>query len=147
MLEQPGVNRIRVSWHVGDSELKAVILDDGPGALDPEALAMYRIADRLSALNGTLAMDPVPEWGTTVTASLPLEPPDAPKSDPLRVLNPREVDVLDQLTLGRRNRQIAETLHISEHTVKFHVTNILVKLAVGSRGEAAALAKTVGRTS
>ncbi|MEH0554004.1 response regulator transcription factor [Streptomyces sp. B21-101] len=45
---------------------------------------------------------------------------------------------------GRRNRHIAEELHISENTVKFHVTNILDKLGVASRGEAAALAHTCG---
>jgi DNA-binding NarL/FixJ family response regulator len=52
--------------------------------------------------------------------------------------------VLKHLTRGRRNRQIAEDLHISEHTVKFHVENILDKLDVRSRGEAAAVARDAG---
>ena len=45
---------------------------------------------------------------------------------------------------GRRNRDIAAELHISESTVKFHVANILDELGVGSRGEAAALAHEWG---
>jgi DNA-binding NarL/FixJ family response regulator len=43
-----------------------------------------------------------------------------------------------RLALGHRNRTIVQEPHISESTVKFHVANILAKLSVGSRGEAAA---------
>jgi DNA-binding NarL/FixJ family response regulator len=59
----------------------------------------------------------------------------------------RELEVLGQLARGRRNRDIARELHISESTVKFHVANILEKLGVGSRGEAAALAHEWGATA
>ena len=45
---------------------------------------------------------------------------------------------------GRRNRQVSETLGISENTVKFHVANVLSKLGVSSRGEAAAIARDAG---
>ncbi|MCP2307690.1 helix-turn-helix transcriptional regulator [Kitasatospora paracochleata] len=55
-------------------------------------------------------------------------------------LTPRETDVLRLLALGRTNRQIAEELYISPKTASVHVSNILAKLAVGGRGEAAALA-------
>ncbi len=55
-------------------------------------------------------------------------------------LTPRERDVLHRLAQGRTNRQIAEELYISPKTASVHVSNILAKLSVGSRGEAAALA-------
>lgn len=55
-------------------------------------------------------------------------------------LTPRERDVLHRLALGRTNRQIAEELYISPKTASVHVSNILAKLSVGSRGEAAAMA-------
>ncbi|MFJ2782300.1 MULTISPECIES: AAA family ATPase [unclassified Kitasatospora] len=55
-------------------------------------------------------------------------------------LTPRERDVLRLLAQGRTNRQIAEVLYISPKTASVHVSNILGKLAVAGRGEAAALA-------
>jgi DNA-binding CsgD family transcriptional regulator len=59
-------------------------------------------------------------------------------------LTPREVGVLELLTLGRTNRQIAEALFISQNTAGVHVSNILGKLGVVGRGEAAALAYRLG---
>jgi DNA-binding NarL/FixJ family response regulator len=51
-------------------------------------------------------------------------------------LSSRECEVLDYLALGKRNRQIASELTISEYTVKRHVQNILGKLELRSRREA-----------
>ncbi|MDQ1533525.1 MAG: hypothetical protein QOF28_1286 [Actinomycetota bacterium] len=45
---------------------------------------------------------------------------------------------------GRTNRQIAEALFISEKTASVHVSNILAKLGVTNRSEAAAVAHRVG---
>jgi len=60
------------------------------------------------------------------------------------VLTRREVDVLHLLAMGESNRDIADTLFISIPTVKRHVTNILSKLGVSSRYEAASFARTRG---
>ena len=60
-------------------------------------------------------------------------------SDPYG-LSPRERDVLALLVEGRTNREIGTTLFISEKTASSHVTHILDKLGVASRGAAAALA-------
>ena len=51
-------------------------------------------------------------------------------------LTSREHDVLEQMAAGLSNRQIADVLGISEHTVKFHVSAILGKLGVTSRSAA-----------
>ncbi|MGH3022102.1 MAG: LuxR C-terminal-related transcriptional regulator [Gaiellaceae bacterium] len=62
----------------------------------------------------------------------------------LPTLTPRERDVVGLLAEGLTNRQIAERLVVSEHTVHRHVTNILRKLDVPSRTAAAAWAVRAG---
>ena len=59
-------------------------------------------------------------------------------------LTPREREVLALLAAGRSNPQIAEALFISRKTASVHVSNIISKLNVSSRGEAAALAHRLG---
>jgi DNA-binding NarL/FixJ family response regulator len=56
----------------------------------------------------------------------------------------REREVLSLLAEGLSNRQIAERLVVSEHTVHRHVTNILRKLGLPSRTAAAAYAVRAG---
>ena len=55
-------------------------------------------------------------------------------------LTRREREVLALVAQGRTNRQIADELFISENTAGVHVSNILGKLGVASRTEAAAVA-------
>lgn len=51
-------------------------------------------------------------------------------------LTPREVEVLEQLAQGLTNKQIARTLGISEHTVKYHISAVYAKLGAMNRAEA-----------
>lgn len=51
-------------------------------------------------------------------------------------LSPRELEVLKLMIMGKRNKEIAVHLDITEGTVKIHVSNILVKLGVADRTEA-----------
>lgn len=53
-------------------------------------------------------------------------------------LTPRESEVLGLLAAGASNKEIAGKLHLSEHTVKFHVSTILSKLGAATRAEAVA---------
>jgi DNA-binding NarL/FixJ family response regulator len=59
-------------------------------------------------------------------------------------LTERELEVLRLLAKGRQNKEIANELWISERTVKFHVSAILAKLAVGNRTEAVGKAAQLG---
>jgi DNA-binding NarL/FixJ family response regulator len=60
----------------------------------------------------------------------------------LAELTPRELDVLKLIATGANNREIAGQLYISEGTVKNHVTNLLNRLNLRDRTQAAILAKT-----
>ena len=68
-------------------------------------------------------------------------PHTASETGPLSRLTPREREVLDLLATGATNKTIAETLFISNKTVSVHVSNVLHKLGVENRGEAAAMAR------
>jgi DNA-binding NarL/FixJ family response regulator len=62
-------------------------------------------------------------------------------------LTERETEILRLIARGQSNKQIARSLHISEKTVKTHVSNILTKLGVQSRTQATLFAIRIGRTS
>jgi DNA-binding NarL/FixJ family response regulator len=98
-------------------------LGDGDTALS-HIDAAHSMFERLGASAPTAPSD-----GRTATHS-PAEPP----------LTARELDVLGQLAAGRTNREIAAALHISEHTVARHLSNIFAKLGVASRTAASAYA-------
>jgi DNA-binding NarL/FixJ family response regulator len=63
---------------------------------------------------------------------------------PLGGLSPRELEVLVLVAEGLTNRDIAQRLVLSEHTVNRHVANILRKLGLPSRAAAASLAGRYG---
>ncbi|MEA4906276.1 MAG: response regulator transcription factor [Chloroflexi bacterium] len=60
--------------------------------------------------------------------------------NPFSELTDRELDVLRLIAAGKNNREIAEALFISEKTVKTHITNILSKLNLSDRTQAAVYA-------
>lgn len=70
-----------------------------------------------------------------------------PEQDGLGTLTQREMDVLCELGHGSSNRQIAERLDIAENTVKVHVHNILEKLNLRNRRQAARFARFQGLVS
>ena len=65
-------------------------------------------------------------------------------ADPLAELTAREREVLELVAGGRRNQEIGRSWGLAERTVKHHMTNILAKLHVRSRVEAALLAHEAG---
>jgi two-component system response regulator DevR len=68
-----------------------------------------------------------------------------PDDDPLRDLSEQERKMLPLVAQGKTNREIAGALCLSEHTVKTYISNILRKLNLSRRAEAAAFIATHGR--
>ncbi len=67
------------------------------------------------------------------------------KENPFSMLTKREQEVLREIAKGRSNKEIAAELHITEQTVKTHVSNVLAKLEVDDRTQAALYAVKHGR--
>jgi len=68
-----------------------------------------------------------------------------PKAEALVLpLSPREREILSLLASGDSNKEIADRLNLAEGTVKNHVTNILTKLDVRDRTQAALRARQLG---
>jgi DNA-binding NarL/FixJ family response regulator len=72
------------------------------------------------------------------------QPPEATRAGSDLGLSERELEVLALVAQGRTNRQIAEELFITEKTAGHHVSNILAKLEVANRLEAASIAHRAG---
>ena len=69
----------------------------------------------------------------------------APKSDqPAPLLSEREREVLDLIAAGSTNREIAERLYLSPHTVKEHTSALYRKLGARNRAEAVQRAQRIG---
>ena len=91
-----------------------------------EVSAAIRAAHR-----GELSLDPAITRG--LTSSLRAESRDRPDAE----LTKRELEILRLLGAGKTNKEIAVELHISERTARTHVSNILGKLDLTSRTQAA----------
>lgn len=106
----------------------------------PEELiqAIRQVHRGESSLHPTIARKVLQEL------SRPPAPEQQPTSDPL---TEREVDVLRLVARGMGNQQIADQLIISEATVRTHVSNILSKLHLASRTQAALYALQKGLAS
>lgn len=112
----------------------------GKPASDPQRVR--RAADELSTLATTALADlwdlvfglpPAPEKDRTTL------PPSA-----LSTLTPRERDILALVAMGCSNQQIADRLGIRERTARTHVSNVLAKLHLTSRTQAALVAVNEG---
>jgi DNA-binding NarL/FixJ family response regulator len=114
----------------------------GWGALLPDASAEELQAAVHALAEGLVAGSPVlmqPRWGSGLALnSLPALEQDV-------TLTQREMEILHLLSRGLANKQIAESLKISPHTVKFHIGSIYQKLGATNRAEAVRLGLLQGK--
>ncbi len=117
----------------------AQFLQAGVRGLLPEDLSADELVLALEAIAGGLTvLHPavLEDWLQTT--------PTGPLSELAVPLTPREMEVLQRLATGLANKAIARQLAISEHTVKFHVSSIFLKLNASSRTEAVTVAMRQG---
>lgn len=105
---------------------------------DEARRAGWRLVDRLEEAD--VVLGPASDW----PAPRPASTDDMLDEPPVEVLTARERDVLALLADGRGNRDIAQALGISEHTVKFHLGAIFGKLGATTRTEAVRRALRLG---
>ncbi len=98
--------------------------------LRADASAAEILAAIEAAAAGLAAIDPADLEALVIAAS------PQPVADAATPLTARELEVLRMLAEGAANKTVAYKLGISEHTVKFHVAQILAKLHAGTRTEA-----------
>jgi DNA-binding NarL/FixJ family response regulator len=72
--------------------------------------------------------------------------PLRPAANPLDELTARERQILEHVAAGLTNKEVGQRLYLSEKTVKHYMTNILQKLQVRNRVEAALLTRKSGQT-
>jgi DNA-binding NarL/FixJ family response regulator len=106
----------------------------GIQALLPVSASRAEIVAAIRAVAvGLLVIHPEFTAGVTDQDSALMSDPDSESAERLTA---REIEVLGLLSQGLGNKAIAAQLHISEHTVKFHISTILGKLNAASRTEA-----------
>ena len=137
-------------WQAGYARWRQAEALLNRGAPRPDAAAALARARTLAAgLGARLLVAEIDSLGRRARIGLELPPdggaPEGPAQESTTAtdelgLTPREREVLALLADGRTNRQIAEALFISRKTASVHVSNILAKLGVANRGEAAAAA-------
>ncbi|MCF2526577.1 helix-turn-helix transcriptional regulator [Yinghuangia soli] len=136
---------------------EALLTADRRAEASAEVEEVRAVADRLGARPLRAAVDILARRGRLGAAGAAAGPAHAsgatgaagalrggPEAGDLPVLTGREREVLEQLALGRTNRQIGEALFISTKTASVHVSNILAKVGAASRTEAVAQAYRLG---
>jgi len=130
----PEIKCLMLTSFADDEALFSAIMAGASGYV----LKQVRGTDLVDAVRrvgqGESLLDP------TVTARVFERLRAKPEEDELRVLTDQERRILDHIAEGLTNRQIGERMYLAEKTVKNYVSNVLAKLGMSRRTEAAAYA-------
>ena len=99
--------------------------------------------DLIDAIRRVAAGESLLDPAVTARVLQRLRSPQVEEEDPLSDLSPQERRILDLIAEGKTNRQIGEAMFLAEKTVKNYVSNVLAKLGMQRRSEAAAYAARV----
>src|SRR4051812_3275448 len=128
----PEVACLMLTSHADDEALFAAIMAGAAGYV----LKQIRGAELIDACRRVGAGQSLPD--PSVPARVLERLRAGPEEDPLAELTPQEKRILELIAEGRTNRQIADAMHLAEKTVKNYVSNLLSKLGMARRTEAAA---------
>jgi len=138
--KMPQVNILVLTVSDNEADLFAAVKFGAKGYIlkntEPEELvqAIFHIAQGGVIISPTMATKLLTEFKgleAQVKTGVPQEAAD---------LSPREVEVLQLVSQGATNKEIADSLFISENTAKTHLRNIMEKLHLANRSQAAAYA-------
>lgn len=140
---QPNINIVLLTVHEEDDLLFSAIRSGAKGYLLKNINANYLLAKLrgLSQGNAALSSD---QTRRILSEFARTEPAPSPRQVEENPLTARELEVLALIASDVSNRDIGEQLHISPHTVKNHVHNIIEKLGARNRREAVKLAVEKG---
>ncbi len=113
-----------------DDDIQRALAAGAKGYLLKDVSSHELLQSIREVMRGNAALEP------SVAARLLARMNDNPNDE----LSTREVDVLQRLVRGEGNRAIALALHVSENTIKTHVSHIFAKLGCQSRAEAVTVA-------
>ena len=118
------------------------LLKDAPSEKLCEAIRLAARGE--SFLQPSVAAKVVAEFARLTSPASQTAPSQLHNESLIEPLSDREREILSLISAGASNREIANTLFLAEGTVKNHVTNILGKLGVRDRTQAALKAKEMG---
>ncbi|MGN6672326.1 MAG: LuxR C-terminal-related transcriptional regulator, partial [Thermomicrobiales bacterium] len=134
----PGVAIVALTSFLEEDKVHAALAAGADGYLLKDAEADEVAAAIRAAQRGEVHLDPA----VAARLARTLRAPAAPH--PLDALTEREREVLVLVARGAANKEIAQRLSISERTARTHVSNVLGKLALPSRTQAALFAVREG---
>jgi DNA-binding NarL/FixJ family response regulator len=134
--EMPGVQVVMLTVSEDDNDLFEAIKNGAKGYLlknlEPQQLydMLEKVRQGEAPISGAMATKILREFRGP-------GPGEAKQPGSVNALTPREIEVLEEVVKGASNKEIADSLHVTENTVKIHLRNILEKLHVQNRIQAA----------
>jgi two-component system response regulator DevR len=138
--EYPGIACVMLTSFADDEALFASIMAGAAGYI----LKQVHGNDLIDALHRVAAGESLLDPAVTARVLDRLRNPPPAAVDPLAGLSDQEKRILDLISEGKTNRQIAGDMFLAEKTVKNYVSRLLAKLGMQRRSEAAAYAARLG---
>lgn len=135
----PEVNCLMLTSYADDEALFSAILAGAAGYV----LKQIRGTDLVDAIRRVALGQSLLDPSATARVLERLRTPPQQPTDDLATLTDQERRILEHIAEGLTNRQIGERMYLAEKTVKNYVSNVLMKLGMSRRSEAAAYAARI----